>query len=155
MEKFFNFLDRRVAAPMSMISEQRHIRAIRDGVISAIPFIIAGSLILIIAAPPVPETSGFAMWVKDHADQILIPYRMTFGIMSLYVCFGVGSSLARSYDLDGLAGGQLGVAAFLLSLTPKTFGDGIYVALESLGSRGLFPATVSYTHLTLPTSDLV
>ena len=83
MEKFFNFLDRRVAAPMSMISEQPHIRAIRDGVISAIPFIIAGSLILIIAAPPVPETSGFAMWVKDHADQILIPYRMTFGIMSL------------------------------------------------------------------------
>ncbi|RIN66033.1 PTS sugar transporter subunit IIC, partial [Staphylococcus simulans] len=45
MEKFFNFLDRRVAGPMSMISEQRHIRAIRDGVISAIPFIIAGSLI--------------------------------------------------------------------------------------------------------------
>lgn len=66
---------------MSMISEQRHIRAIRDGVISAIPFIIAGSLILIIAAPPVPETSGFAMWAKDHAEQILIPYRMTFGIM--------------------------------------------------------------------------
>lgn len=95
MEKFFNFLDRRVAGPMSMISEQRHIRAIRDGVISAIPFIIAGSLILIIAAPPVPETSGFAMWAKDHAEQILIPYRMTFGIMSLYVCFGVGSSLAR------------------------------------------------------------
>lgn len=56
---------------MSMISEQRHIRAIRDGVISAIPFIIAGSLILIIAAPPVPETSGFAMWAKDHAEQIL------------------------------------------------------------------------------------
>ena len=142
MEKFFNFLDRRVAGPMSMISEQRHIRAIRDGVISAIPFIIAGSLILIIAAPPVPETSGFAMWAKDHAEQILIPYRMTFGIMSLYVCFGVGSSLARSYDLSGLAGGQLGVAAFLLSLTPKTLGGGIYVALESLGSKGLFPAMI-------------
>ena len=139
MEKFFNFLDRRVAAPMSMISEQRHIRAIRDGVISAIPFIIAGSLILIIAAPPIPETSGFAMWAKDHAEQILIPYRMTFGIMSLYVCFGVGSSLAHSYDLDGLAGGQLGVAAFLLSLTPKTFGDGIYVALAESRLKRAIP----------------
>ena len=82
------------------------------------------------------------MWAKDHAEQILIPYRMTFGIMSLYVCFGVGSSLARSYDLSGLAGGQLGVAAFLLSLTPKTLGGGIYVALESLGSKGLFPVMI-------------
>lgn len=54
MEKFFNFLDRRVAGPMSMISEQRHIRAIRDGVISAIPFIIAGSLILIISSSAGP-----------------------------------------------------------------------------------------------------
>lgn len=142
MEKFFDFLDRRVAGPMSMVSEQRHIRAIRDGVISAIPFIIAGSFILIIAAPPVPETSGFAMWAKSHAEQILVPYRMTFGIMSLYVCFGVGSSLARSYDLDGLAGGQLGVAAFLLSLTPKTFKGGIYLALDGLGSKGLFPAMI-------------
>lgn len=142
MKKFFDFLDRKVAGPMSMVSEQRHIRAIRDGVISAIPFIIAGSFILIIAAPPVPETSGFAMWAKSHAEQILVPYRMTFGIMSLYVCFGVGSSLARSYDLDGLAGGQLGVAAFLLSLTPKTFRGGIYLALDGLGSKGLFPAMI-------------
>ena len=43
---------------------------------------------------------------------------------------------------SGLAGGQLGVAAFLLSLTPKTLGGGIYVALESLGSKGLFPAMI-------------
>lgn len=142
MEKFFDFLDRRVAGPMSMISEQRHIRAIRDGVISAIPFIIAGSLILIIAAPPVPATTGFSVWAKAHTAQVLVPYRMTFGIMSLYVCFGVGSSLARSYDLDGLAGGQLGVAAFLLSLTPNAIGDGFFLDLESLGSRGLFPAMI-------------
>ena len=142
MEKFFDFLDRRVAGPMSMVSEQRHIRAIRDGVISAIPFIIAGSFVLIIAAPPVPETTGLAIWAKAHIDQILVPYRMTFGLMSVYVCFGVGSSLARSYDLDGLAGGQLGVAAFLLSLTPKAIGDGVFLDLESLGSQGLFPAMI-------------
>lgn len=142
VERFFTFLDRHVAGPMSAISEQRHIRAVRDGVISAIPFIIAGSLILIIAAPPVPETWGLGVWAKAHLTQILIPYRMTFGIMSLYVCFGVGSSLARSYDLDGLSGGQLAVATFLLSLTPKMVDDGFFLSLTNLGSEGLFPAMI-------------
>ena len=55
MNHFFEMLEDKVALPMSKISEQRHLRALRDGVVSAIPFIIVGSFFLIIAFPPVPE----------------------------------------------------------------------------------------------------
>lgn len=142
MDAFLNFMEEKVAGPMSMVSEQRHVRAIRDGVISAIPFIIVGSLMLIIAAPPVPEGWALREWSTAHITSIMIPYRMTFGILALYVCFGVGSSLAKSYDLDPTTGGQLSVAAFLLSIIPLEIKDGWALSLGSMGADGLFPAMI-------------
>lgn len=47
MNKFVTFLDKNLSGPMARLSEQRHLQAIRDGVISALPFIIVGSFFLI------------------------------------------------------------------------------------------------------------
>lgn len=114
MNRFFEVLEEKVALPMSKISEQRHLRALRDGVVSAIPFIIVGSFFLIIAFPPVPETWGIHQWAAEHISEILIPYRMTFWIMSLYICFGIGYNLAKSYDLDPLTGGAIISSCFFI-----------------------------------------
>lgn len=43
MSKFVSFLENNLSGPMARLSEQRHLQAIRDGVISALPFIIIGS----------------------------------------------------------------------------------------------------------------
>ena len=142
MNHFFEMLEDKVALPMSKISEQRHLRALRDGVVSAIPFIIVGSFFLIIAFPPVPENWAIHQWATDHITEILIPYRMTFWIMSLYICFGIGYNLAKSYQLDPLTGAQLSVAAFLLSIMPVQFDQGLMLPMESLGSVGIFPCMV-------------
>ena len=40
---------------MAKISEQRHLRAIRDGIVSTLPLIIVGSVFLILAFPPFPK----------------------------------------------------------------------------------------------------
>lgn len=143
MNKVIDLLDSHFAQPLSKISEQRHLRAIRDGVVSAIPLIIIGSFFLIIAMPPIPQTWGYYIWAKQHVQQILIPYRMTFWIMSLYICFGIGYNLAKSYKLDPLAGGQLSVAAFLLSIMPIFSKTGeILLPMASLGSVGIFPCMI-------------
>lgn len=139
MNHFLAFVENKLAQPMSQISEQRHLRALRDGVVSAIPFIIVGSFFLIIAFPPIPQNWGFYKWATAHATEILIPYRLTFWIMSLYICFGVGYNLAKSYELDPLSGGQLSVAAFLLSIMPVTTKTGLMLPMTSLGSVGIFP----------------
>jgi len=139
MNDFFEMLERKFAQPMSKISEQRHLRALRDGVVSAIPFIIVGSFFLIVAFPPVPETWAIHKWASEHITEILIPYRMTFWIMSLYICFGIGYNLAKSYELDPLTGAQLSVAAFLLSIMPVQTDNGLMLPMESLGSVGIFP----------------
>lgn len=142
MGKLFEFLEAKVALPMTKLSEQRHLRALRDGVVSAIPFIIVGSFFLIIAFPPIPESWAFYKWATAHATEILIPYRMTFWIMSLYICFGIGYNLAKSYKLDPLTGGQLSVAALLLSIMPIQFKQGLMLPMESLGSVGIFPSMI-------------
>jgi PTS system cellobiose-specific IIC component len=142
MNRYLDFIENRLAAPMAKISEQRHLRAVRDGVVSAIPFIIVGSFFLIIAFPPIPKSWAFYGWATAHATDILIPYRLTFWIMSLYICFGVGYNLAKSYQLDPLTGGQLSVAAFLLSIMPVTTKSGLMLPMQSLGSVGIFPCMI-------------
>lgn len=142
MSSFFEKVEEKVALPMSRIAEQRHLRALRDGVVSAIPFIIVGSFFLIIAFPPVPESWAIHQWATAHITEILIPYRMTFWIMSLYICFGIGYNLAKSYQLDPLTGGQLSVAAFLLSIMPIQAEQGLMLPMESLGSVGIFPCMI-------------
>ena len=104
---------------MAKISEQRHLRAIRDGIVSTLPLIIVGSVFLILAFPPFPKEWGISVLAKKYAVQMLLPYRMTMFIMGLYAVMGIGYSLAKSYKLDGITGAILSVCAFLLTIMPK------------------------------------
>lgn len=144
MQAFMNFLEKYLSIPMAKLSEQRHLRAIRDGVVSSLPFIIVGSMFLIVAFPPVPGSTALFQWALAHRSEILIPYQLTMAIMSLYICFGIGYNLAKSYKIDPLSGGQIAVAAFLLTLTPFTVKDvGLFLPMGNLGGHGLFMAMIT------------
>ncbi|EUJ22763.1 PTS system diacetylchitobiose-specific transporter subunit IIC [Listeria grandensis FSL F6-0971] len=143
MQRFMNFLEKYLSIPMAKLSEQRHLRAIRDGVVSSLPFIIVGSMFLIVAFPPVPESTALYKWSQEHLFEILIPYRMTMFIMSLYITFGIGYNLAKSYKLDPLSGAQIAVASFLLTLTPIALDKvGFVLPMANLGGHGLFMAMI-------------
>lgn len=146
MQKFVDFLEKNLSGPMARLSEQRHLQAIRDGVISALPFIIVGSFFLILAFPPVPDAGIFGdikQWAADNIIEILIPYRVTMFIMSLYIAFGIGYNLAKSYKIDPLSGGQIAVAALLLTITPQVMdGTGWVLPMTNLGGHGLFLAMI-------------
>ncbi|HDR4734041.1 TPA: PTS sugar transporter subunit IIC [Bacillus cereus] len=139
MNKFVTFLDKNLSGPMARLSEQRHLQAIRDGVISALPFIIVGSFFLIVAFPPLPKDSFISVWALKNQTSILIPYRLTMFIMSLYIAFGIGYNLAKSYKLDSLSGAQLAVCSLLLTLTPELIDKkGFMLPMTNLGGHGLF-----------------
>lgn len=139
MDKFVAFLENNLSTPMAKLSEQKHLRAIRDGVVSALPFIIFGSLFLIIAFPPVAADTALGEWSSKHIAEILIPYRLTMFIMTLYITFGIGYSLSQSYKLDPLSGGLLSLAAFLFTIGVKMMDDvGFVLPMTNLGGHGLF-----------------
>jgi PTS system cellobiose-specific IIC component len=133
LEKFTKFIDSRLAGPMDKIANQRHLRAVRDGIIATLPLIIVGSFFLIVAFPPLPATWGITEFLTSNAATILLPYRMTMYIMSLYATFGIGASLAKSYDLDQVSGGILATIAFLLTFVPVNVPA---EALEAAGTAG-------------------
>lgn len=140
MYKFFALLDKFLIPVMTRLSEQRHLRAVRDGIVSTIPLIIVGSFFLIIAFPPVP---ALAAAVKPYTAKILVPFRMTMGLMALYASHSIGYHLAKSYKLDGLSGGVLAMAAFLLTSVPVAYeGRGLALLMENLGGGSMFVAIV-------------
>ncbi|WP_315121671.1 PTS sugar transporter subunit IIC [uncultured Clostridium sp.] len=140
MSKFFEIIEKFLMPPMTKLAEQRHLKAIRDGIISTIPLIIVGSFFLIFASPP---SAKLAELVKPYAGNILIPFRLTVGLMSLYACYGIGYSLARSYKLDGISGGVLSLAAFLLTMIPQNIeGHGWMLPMGNAGGAGMFVAII-------------
>lgn len=144
LEKLSTFFDEKLSTPMAKLAEQRHLRAVRDGIISTLPLIIVGSLFLIIALFPFPEGTAIKTWLSANSGTILLPYRMTMYIMSLYAAWGIGYSLSRSYNLDGVTGGTLAATSFLLTLVPQTVeGMGWAMPMANLGGGGMFVAILS------------
>ncbi len=154
MEKFFKFIEQTLMGPMTKLSQQKHIKAIRDGMVSTIPLTIVGSFFLIIAFPPVPsawkETVPLFQWIQANIGNILLPFRLTMGIIALYAVYNIGYSLSRSYKLDGVSGGTLSLMAFMLTHIPQvaqTVGDnpeslGWALPIGNLGGAGLFAGMI-------------
>ena len=99
----FRFVENYVSPVAGRISSQRHVMAIRDGFISAMPFMIVGSFLLVFAYPPFsPDTTwGFARaWLdlaKEFEGRILTPFDMTMGIMSIYICAAIDTAVVTSF----------------------------------------------------------
>lgn len=121
-EKITVFMEEKLSVPMAKLAEQRHLRAIRDGIIATLPLIIVSSMFMVIAFLPnsMPAEWGITQFLLTHQFKILLPYRVSMYIMTLYAVFGMGYSLANSYELDPLSGGILSELAFLLTVLPKT-----------------------------------
>lgn len=163
-EKISQFMDEKLSTPMAKLAEQRHLRAIRDGIIATLPLIIVSSMFMVIAFLPnqMPETWAITQFIQENQFKILLPYRMSMYIMTLYAVFGIGYSLARSYKLDGLSGGIMAELAYLLTIIPKlvpaasdavkelaatspdlqsyldSAASGFVIPMGSLGSGGMF-----------------
>lgn len=139
MNKFFKWIEKVLMPPMAKLSEQRHLRAIRDGIISTLPLIIVGSFFLIFAFPPIPRLAD--KMSPELVGNILIPFRLTMGLMALYASYGIGHSLAKSYKLDGVSGGTLSLAAFIMTAIPFAIEDvGFVLPMSSFDGSGMFVA---------------
>lgn len=141
---------------LARLARQRHLIALRDGIISAVPIILVGSTFLLIGAQTsvcrfIDETwlPGFThwpavAWYMENAAAIMVPYRLTTALLSLYVAFTVAGSLARQYNLPLMPACVGAVATFLMTALPQMGtieGKSVRVlAMEDLGPAGLFLA---------------
>ncbi|EHM10576.1 PTS system, lactose/cellobiose family IIC component [Thermanaerovibrio velox DSM 12556] len=116
MNKVQEFLENRFAPWAVRLAGQRHLAAVRDGFIAFMPFLIIGSLFIIIQDFPAPgwqELQG-KLFGDGFNQFIILPKRATYDLMSLYVVSFVAYKLAQSYKLDALSVGALSLGSFVL-----------------------------------------
>jgi len=117
---------------------QRHLVAVRDGVVGALPLVLIGSAFLLAAQPP---SAALQAWVAPFAPALLVPYRVLSGMIAVYVTFSAAHSLSKSYEMDAAASGLTAMAAFFVAaMPPPSIGEltASALPLERLGAQGIF-----------------
>ncbi len=156
MEKssgFIDFLEEKLMPVASRLSEQRHLKSIRDGIMSTIPLTIIGGICLILAFPPVDPSRteatnffkkfllGWHSWANNNIDAILTPFNMTMAIMALFAAMAIAYSLAKEYqkqiEIDPLSSAVISGVVFLLVAAPAVDGG---IPTTYLDAKGLFTA---------------
>lgn len=132
-------MERHFVPVAGRIGAQRHLVAVRDGFVSIMPLILAGSLAVLLNntlfgwIPPL----GILKGINGNV------WWGTFAIMTLVVVFSIGYNLAKSYNVDALAAGLISVASFI-TVTPQAHGDAGwgYIHWGYLNATGLFTGII-------------
>jgi len=152
MNKFLEFLESKFMPFAGKLAAQRHLGALKDGIILAMPMIIIGSVFLILGFLPIPGYADFmaSVFGDQWLAKLMYPTDATFNMMGLIAAFGIAYRLAERYGIDAITAGVISLCAFLLAtpfnvpFTPDgaaeavAVGGAIPVAL--MGSKGLFVA---------------
>ncbi|HIH0943552.1 TPA: PTS sugar transporter subunit IIC [Vibrio cholerae] len=144
-DAIIGIVEKHIAPIAAKVGNQPHVRAMRDGFIVAMPFIIVGSFILIFAFPPFAEdtTNVFGrVWLNfatAHFDIIMMPFNMSMGIMTIFVSLGVAYSLAKAYKMDGITSAVLSLMSFLLVAAPAKEDS---LSMAHMGGTGIFTAVM-------------
>src|SRR5258708_27358598 len=140
MERSSAWVERYLVPPLGALASSVYLQAVRDAfIIFTLPLILAGSLFLIVANPPIP---ALATLIAPYQQDILVPFQLSFGLMAFFLTFGVAYSLAQYRRTEPVQPGVLAMVLFLVSsmpvrdLTSLSFGD----ILPYLGGQGLLVA---------------
>lgn len=148
---FFNFIENTISPVAARLGTQRHVMAVRDGFIGAMPFMIVGSFLLVFAFPPFAADTSFTLgqwWLamsKEYFNQIMTPFNMTMGIMACYISAGIAYNLAQSYKMDAFPTSMLSLMTFLLIAAPLKDGG---LPAAYLGGTGIFTTIIVGIYVT-------
>ena len=142
IERSSDWFERYLVPPLGALGSNIYLQSIRDAfIIFTLPLIIAGSVFLVLANPPIP---ALATLIAPYQTDILVPYQLSFGLMALFLTFGVAYSLAQYRRTEPVQPGILAMVLFLVAtmpvrdLTTMKLGD----VLPYLGGQGLLVAIV-------------
>lgn len=121
------------------LGNNRYLTVLRDAFMLAFPLTMFGSIVVVFNNLPFfpDELKGTLGTLLGNGQNA------TMSIMTIFVAFGIGYYLTKSYDEDGVFGGVVALASFLI-LTPFNFltAEGVEVAgaltSDRLGAKGMF-----------------
>lgn len=143
--KIFNgfniFLNKHFIPTANKIAAQRHVVAIKDGVVATMPLTIVGSLFLILSFLPLPgyssfiASSGIGRYFSFISDAC-------FGIVGMVACLAVAYRLTVGYGMHELAlsNSIIAVSSFFVTMIPSAVNGTI--SMGYLGAKSLFTGVI-------------
>ncbi|MFD1413739.1 PTS sugar transporter subunit IIC [Oceanobacillus jeddahense] len=141
--KFINLIEEKTMPIVELISNNKILLAIRDGLVLSMPLMIVGSIAIVIGDFPVPAFQAFMASIFGESWnwwnwEIIHP--ATIGIVALFTTFGIAYSLARSNDVEPLPAGMIAVSSFFILLVQLENGG---FSADDFGARGLFMGIIT------------
>lgn len=141
MEKATGFLNKHIVPPLTALSENTYLSAIRAGMVSVVPLTIIGGLFMVVAEFPV---AAWVKFIEPWKHLLEYPFKATFGLLAIFVSFAIGHDLGKQLKQEPLSSGSIAALIFLLLQLKLIPGDepAIVLDMDGLGSGGLFTAIV-------------
>lgn len=139
MNKFLDSISDKLLPVANKLASNRYLSILRDAFMLAFPLTMFGSIVVVICNLPFlnDEMKALLNELLDSGQSA------TMSIMTVFVTFGIGYYLSKSYDVEGIFGGAISFASFLI-LTPffvtSDSGETIsnVLSLDRLGAKGMF-----------------
>ncbi|GLF91291.1 PTS system oligo-beta-mannoside-specific EIIC component [Bacillus safensis] len=125
------------------LNNNRYLGVLRDAFMLAFPLTIFGSIMVVLMNLPFLDKIMSQTVLEGVQSALNIAPSATISIMSVFVVFGIGYYLSKSYDVEAVFGGVIALASFLL-LTPflleQEGGASIagVIPVDRLGAKGMF-----------------
>ncbi|GMG79182.1 PTS cellobiose transporter subunit IIC [Bacillus safensis] len=125
------------------LNNNRYLGVLRDAFMLAFPLTIFGSIMVVLMNLPFLDRIMSKTVLEGVQSALNIAPSATISIMSVFVVFGIGYYLSKSYDVEAVFGGVIALASFLL-LTPFLLEQegGATIAgvipVDRLGAKGMF-----------------
>ena len=139
MNNFIDNLAEKLTPLAGKLGSNRYLAVLRDAFMLSFPLTMFGSIVVVL--------NNLPFWSDDMKGTLGGLFgngqNATMSIMTIFITFGIGYYLTRSYDEDGIFGGAVSLASYLI-LTPFNFttADGAEVSgalsLDRLGAKGMF-----------------
>lgn len=161
MDKFNSFAEKNLLPIANRLANQRHLTALRNGMVSSIPLSILGGMSLIIATPPFnpsqTTSSNFFIdflkawyeWAQANAYALKVPFMMSMGLMGLFIAFSIAHNLAGEYGLPQLDASIVSTVVFLIVSAPAFTGVPLdklaeNMSAEEFGGLGILSIPAQY-----------
>jgi PTS system cellobiose-specific IIC component len=142
-----NFINQKILPPIMKFVNTRAIKALKDGMVLSLPFIMVGSVFLLLASFPIPAVAN---WMNRTG---LTPYwnqayNATFGIVAVFAVVGIAYRWAKNEHVEGLPAGMTAFVGFLIIMNPTTpVKDGAKTVISAAKAPNLLIGFIDRTWL--------
>ena len=135
LEKMMNRLEKIMMPIANKLTSTKWLMAVKDTMVTAMPFLIIGSIFLLLAYLPIPGYEGFVTGIfgEGWQEKITLITGATFGIIALIVLVGTAYFYSRALGVDSVLSIILSVSVLFI-LTPVKDGS---ISLQWLGTQGM------------------